>query len=75
MEIKTLEDYLTLPYSILLMPDTEDGGWFAKIPELPGCMTFGDTQAEVLELIEDAKLTWIAGRLELGWSIPEPVRV
>lgn len=72
--MKTLNDYLSLPYSIVLTPDTEDGGWLAEIPELPGCLTFGDTQMEVLELIEDAKLTWIAGRLELGLPVPEPVR-
>lgn len=75
MTTKDLNYYLSLPYTIVLIPDTEDGGWFAKIPELPGCMTFGDTQAEVLELIEDAKLTWIAGCLEEGITIPEPVRV
>ncbi len=70
-----LHYYLSLPYTIVLIPDAEDGSWFAELPELPGCMTYGDTQAEVLELIEDAKLTWIAARLELGLSIPEPVHV
>lgn len=68
---KDLSYYIALPYSILLIPE-EDGGWFAEIPELPGCMTFGDTKEEVLELIEDAKLTWISGSLEAGDPIPEP---
>lgn len=71
MNEKKLDYYMALPYSILLKPDGE-GGWFAKILELPGCMTFGDTQHEVLEMIEDAKLTWISGNLELGEAIPEP---
>lgn len=68
---KDLEYYMALPYSILLVPD-EEGGWFAKVPELPGCMTFGETQAEVLELIEDAKRAWISTNLEDGDPIPEP---
>lgn len=53
-KVKDLDYYLSLPYSILLIP-SEGGGWFAEVPELKGCMTFGDTQAEILELIEDAK--------------------
>lgn len=68
---KDINYYISLPYSILLIPE-EDGGWFAKIPELPGCMTFGDTQAEVLELIEDAKRLWLTHSLEAGDPIPEP---
>lgn len=71
MSEKNLEYYMALPYSIVLTPSA-DGGWLAKIMELPGCMTFGDTQEEVLELIEDAKLTWIAHSLEMGDLIPEP---
>jgi predicted RNase H-like HicB family nuclease len=69
---KNLEYYLSLPYSILLIP-SEDGTWLAKVPELPGCVTFGDTKYDALEMIEDAKLTWISGSLEEGYPIPEPV--
>jgi antitoxin HicB len=68
---KTLDYYLSLPYSIVLTP-TEDGGWFAEIPDLPGCMTYGDTREEVLEMIDDVKLTWISGSLLAGDPIPEP---
>jgi predicted RNase H-like HicB family nuclease len=38
-------------------------------------MTVGDTQLEALEMLEDAKLTWISGRLEAGDPIPEPQAV
>lgn len=68
---KNIEYYMALPYSILLIPE-EDGGWFAQVPELPGCMTYGDTQQEVLELIEDAKRLWLEVNLEKGRPIPEP---
>lgn len=68
---KDLTYYLALPYSILLIPE-EDGGWFVKIPELPGCMSFGDTQQEALEMIEDAKQLWLESSLEHGDLIPEP---
>jgi len=66
-----MDRYLSLPYAIMLIPDA-DGTWFASIPDLPGCMTVGETQAEALDMIEDAKLAWISGRLEANDPIPEP---
>ena len=71
--IKNLDYYLKLPYAILLVPsDEEDGGWLAKIPDLPGCITFGDTKEEALEMIEDAKYAWLLHSVEEGYPIPEP---
>lgn len=68
---KQISYYLNLPYSILLVPD-EEGSWFAEIPELPGCMTFADTKQDALEMIEDAKRTWLEMSLKHGDPIPEP---
>lgn len=62
---------MALPYAIHLKPD-EDGTWFAEIPDLPGCMTYSDSRDNILALLEDAKRTWIEGRLEDGLPIPEP---
>jgi antitoxin HicB len=70
-KVKNLEYYLHLPYNIVIKP-YEDGAYFARIEELPGCITEGDTIEETLELIEDAKRVWIEGALEDGIEIPEP---
>ncbi|MFY9167767.1 MAG: type II toxin-antitoxin system HicB family antitoxin, partial [Desulfomonilia bacterium] len=35
-------------------PDTEDGGYWAECPEIPGCVSQGDTIRETLEMIKDA---------------------
>jgi len=71
---KTLEYYMSLPYSVLLTPlSAEDGGgWFAQIPALPGCMSDGETQLEALAMIEDAKRGWIESSLKHNDPIPEP---
>lgn len=71
---KTIEYYMSLPYSIVLTPLREDdgGGWLAEIPLLQGCITDGDTQLETLEMIEDAKRGWLEVALENGEKIPEP---
>ena len=68
---KTLNYYMSLPYDIVITPSPE-GGYVAKIPDLPGCITQGETRLEVLEMIEDAKLCWLEAALDLGESIDEP---
>jgi predicted RNase H-like HicB family nuclease len=68
---KDLDYYMSLPYMIQLIPDV-DGYWFAEIPLLDGCMTNGETQADALAMIEDAKRAWLTTALELGLPIPEP---
>ena len=70
---KKLEYYMSLPYQIVITPSPE-GGYSAKIPDLPGCITQGETRLEVLEMIEDAKLCWLEAALDLGESIDEPDR-
>ena len=69
--VKSLEDYMSLPYDIEVKRN-EDGTYFAKVKELPGCMTEADTFAEVEEMIRDAMAAWIKVALEEGIPIPEP---
>ncbi|MBI5670367.1 MAG: type II toxin-antitoxin system HicB family antitoxin [Chloroflexi bacterium] len=71
---KTLDYYLSLPYTIELTPD-EDGYWFAEIPLLPGCMTQGRSRAEALEMIDEAKTLWLETAIEAGITIPEPAEL
>ena len=68
---KRPEDYLSLPYDIEVKRN-EDGTYFARVKELPGCMTETDTFAEVEEMIRDAMTAWIEVALEEGIPIPEP---
>lgn len=69
--VKDLEYYMKLPYTIEIVP-YKDGGYFAKIKELEGCMTEGETLEETLELLEDAKKAWLETALEDGIEIPLP---
>ena len=73
--IKSLDYYLSLPYTIEIIPDKEDGGWFIRIKELRGCMTQADTWEEALPMIEEAKQLWLEVSLEHGFAIPEPEKV
>lgn len=68
---KDLEYYLGLPYRVVLYPSPE-GGFAVEVPDLPGCISQGQTLQEALEMIEDAKRCWIADALERGEPVPEP---
>jgi antitoxin HicB len=74
MNSRTVEDYLKLPYHIEIIYDNdeENPGWVARVKELPGCITQGETFEELGEMIEDAMRGWIGVALEDGISIPEP---
>lgn len=41
-------------FTVLLTPDTEDGGYVAECPMIPGCISEGDTVEEALANIKDA---------------------
>ncbi len=70
--MKTVEEYMQLPYTIELTPDTDEGGFVASYPDLPGCLTIGDTAEEAVANAIDAKRAWIEAALEEGVEIQEP---
>lgn len=73
MTNKNLDYYLELPYKYTITP-AEEGGYVIEMPELPGCISQGETAEEALAMIEDAKRVWIEVALEQGRDIPEPSR-
>lgn len=68
--MKTVEEYMSLPYAITIIPD--DGSYFVKVNEFEGCISVGETKAEALELIEDAMREWLTVAIEDGLEIPLP---
>ncbi len=69
-EKKTTDYYTSLPYKAEVRRTEQ--GYFARVPDLPGCMTWADTFEELGPMIEDAKLAWIEDALEDGDPVPEP---
>ncbi len=68
---KPLAYYLELEYPFNVVADPE-GGYVAVYPDLPGCMTQGDTLEELVAMAEDAKQNWIEVEYERGNDIPVP---
>ena len=67
---KTVEEFMSLPYTIEITPDEDS--FFVKIKELEGCMSVGDSKADALAMIEDAMREWLSVAIEGGIEIPLP---
>jgi predicted RNase H-like HicB family nuclease len=61
-------------YPVVIEPlSGEDGGGFlATVPDLPGCMSDGETREEAARSIADAIDVWIEEARRLGRPIPDP---
>jgi predicted RNase H-like HicB family nuclease len=70
-ERKPLSYYLSLRYPVTLVPE-EEGGYTAVVPDLPGCVTVGETPEEAMAMAEDARRLWIEDAYERGEAIPLP---
>lgn len=65
-----------LDYRVVIEPLSQEdgGGYFATVPDLPGCMSDGETPEEAVANVQDAILSWIEAATELGREVPLPTR-
>jgi predicted RNase H-like HicB family nuclease len=66
---KSLNNYLTLPYTIEIIPDEDEGGFVARIRELLGCITQAETWEELHAMIADAKQLWLESALAVDGGV------
>lgn len=69
---KNLDYFMKIEYSLNIVPDYEEGGYTVYYPDLPGCVTCGETVEEAIKNAVDAKRTWFQACIENDMSIPEP---
>ena len=60
---------MKLVYPAIFYPD-EEGRYTVEVPDLPGCVTFGDSLAEAIYMGEDAASGWVLSELEEGKEVP-----
>ena len=70
--MKTFEEYMKMPYKLEIVPDSEESGFVASYPELPGCITCGSTITDAVNNAEDAKKAWLLSAIEEHIKIAEP---
>ena len=66
----------SVAYSIIVEPIlAEDGGGFlASVPDLPGCKSDGETEAEALKNAREAITDWLAHATVEGRKLSKPNR-
>ena len=63
-------------YPHVVEPLTEDdgGGFIITFPDLPGCMSDGETIEQTITNGRDAFSAWMSARADMGKPIPKPTR-
>jgi predicted RNase H-like HicB family nuclease len=56
-------------FDVVLEPQPE-GGYTVYVPDLPGCISEGETEDEALAMIRDAMTGYLGVRQERGWPLP-----
>ena len=62
-----------LSYRILLRKEPE-GGYTVIVPSLPGCVTFGDTIEQAIEMAREAIELYVESLKEHGEEVPTEER-
>lgn len=70
--MKTLSEYMAMSYRMEIVEDVEEGGFVVSFPDLPGCVTCGETLETAVANAADAKKAWLEAALESGITIYEP---
>jgi len=65
---------LEYPVVIAPLPLEDGGGFLATVPDLPGCMSDGDTPQEAISSVMDAIEEWIDASRQMGRVVPKPSR-
>jgi len=56
----------------VVIEKTDDGSYSAYVPDLPGCVSCGDTPGEALDSVREAVQGHIQTLREFGEPVPEP---
>ena len=57
-------------YTVVLIPDPDEGGYVAYVPAIPGCVTQGETVDEALAMAADAAAGMVADMADHGEEVP-----
>ena len=59
-------------YTAIFTPIENDSGYYAKVPDLPGCITTGNSLADAIDQITDAMNAWLVVAEDEGDEIASP---
>ena len=59
-------------YTALFTPIDDGSGYYAKVPDLPGCITTGNSLSDAIDQITDAMSAWLVVAEDEGEPIAPP---
>lgn len=65
---------MRLDYRVEIEPlaAADGGGYLARVPDLPGCVSDGETPEEALANVAEAIESWIEAARAWGRPVPQP---
>lgn len=72
---ESVAEILKRPYHFTVIREEEDGSWFGRVLEFPGCFSAGDTAQEALRNLFEVAEAWVDACLHQPhpFPIPEPM--
>ena len=67
-----MQKHIEYPFELRPLADEEGGGWLVTYPDLPGCMSDGETPEQAMANGKDALAVWLKAAAETGREIPTP---
>ncbi len=68
----TIPSFQKYPFDIALLPEGEGGGFVITFPDLPGCISDGETIEHAIAHGREAFQSWMESIIEDGKPIPRP---
>ena len=59
-------------YTAVFTPNDDSTKFYARIPDLPGCITTGSSLKDAIDQITDAASGWLVVAEDEGLAIPQP---
>jgi predicted RNase H-like HicB family nuclease len=65
---------MSLEYAVQIsrLAESDGGGYLAVVPDLPGCMSDGETPEAALRNVQEAIESWIEAAKEWKEPVPAP---
>lgn len=71
----SINEYMEQPYNYIIRKINDESGeyYYARVLELDGCQSDGDTFDEAYENLREAMRGYIQTKLDNGFDIPQPL--
>ncbi|HUZ34598.1 MAG TPA: type II toxin-antitoxin system HicB family antitoxin [Xanthobacteraceae bacterium] len=65
---------MTLEYAVRIerLAESDGGGYLAIVPDLPGCVSDGESPEDALRNVQEAIVSWIEAAKEWKLEVPQP---